>query len=220
MGKYKINTLCILVISILLASISLPLVFSISSFMTGFKYGYDSASEATPAVVQNAIVDVALVAEPSQFIATTDSLTFDDGHSYPQIMKRTQLLVPGEKVPIWTTWFTVFCSILIIILFVYLVIEFIKFVININKNKIFIQDNIKRLRRFSFCLLLIALFQIASGIVEDISLSSLNLSLAGYQLTAFWMIPWSNMLLGCLSLLMAQIWSIGLKLKEDQALTI
>ena len=56
--------------------------------------------------------------------------------------------------------------------------------------------------------------------IEDYMLSNLSLNLDGYTISSYWELPWDTMLLGLLALLMAQVWSYGLQLKEDQALTI
>ncbi len=56
--------------------------------------------------------------------------------------------------------------------------------------------------------------------IEDYMFSQLGFTIPGYQLSTFWTIPWGSLLMGLLAMLMAQIWSRGLEMKEEQELTI
>lgn len=99
-------------------------------------------------------------------------------------------------------------------------IEFIKFIININKGYIFDNKNVKRLKRFSYYLISISVLKCVAGVIEDCLFSQLGLEMDGYSISSYWLLPWGTLLLGLLSLLMAQVWSRGIEMKEEQELTI
>lgn len=222
MKKYKINILCVLIIAVMSISVALPLYYSARSFAYGFTKRYNSGSESseTPSIVDNTMVDIAFVPELSKRFESTDSIYFNNGHHFPVVITRAEVMIPDSRRPAWGNWISLVCGLTVIGLFIYMIVELVRFVININKSHIFVSDNAKRLRRFGICLLLIAALQITSGVIEDIMLSCLGLTLTGYEVTTYWIIPWGNMLLGFLALLMAQVWDIGLRMKEEQALTI
>nr|MDE7495456.1 DUF2975 domain-containing protein [Muribaculaceae bacterium] len=117
-------------------------------------------------------------------------------------------------------WISGICYFLSLVFCIFLVIEIVKFVVNINRGEVFVAKNVKRLRHISICFIAISLLIVISGVAQEYLLGSMNLTLSGYQLSAYWIIPWSNLLLGLLALLIAQVWSRGIALEEEQQFTV
>lgn len=166
------------------------------------------------------LIDVNFDPKWATIVGTADSITFDNGEKIKMIHLRGGLLVPDKK---WEDNYYVVINvlnILCVLLYISLLIQFVRFIININKGNIFDQKNISRLRKFAWYLISISVIKCMAGIIDDFRLSKLSLELDGYSLSTYWEMPWDTMLLGLLALLMAQVWSYGLQLKEDQALTI
>lgn len=199
------------------------------AFFAGVKDGYNRktaisndeiSQEQSANPTERNMVDISFEPNFSTMLHGTDSLTFTNGHTYQTIMTRSMIMVPKEKWSANYSWCVNVLYIICIVLYVLLLIQFIRFIININNGNIFDRKNVTRLRRFALYLISISVLKCIAGLIEDGMLSGLSLSLDGYTLSAYWEIPWDTMLLGLLALLMAQVWSYGLQLKEDQALTI
>lgn len=213
MKKTSINILCIAIIAILAGSILVPGIALVDGFAAGFNSSDKTQETYTPVMVHyNA---------SSEDMFRPDSEVFSaDGTRYPITYRTGIILVPDNKIPVWYTSTTIVCISIELILFIMLVVELIQFLININHNRIFDIRNVKRLRRFGIYLILIAIFQSVNGLTDVISVYSLNISSENTPLTAIWSIPWGNLLLGLLALLLSQIWSMGLQMKKEQELTI
>ncbi len=199
------------------------------AFFAGMKDGYDQTTavpinektqKTSTAPTERNMVDISFEPNFSTMLRGTDSLTFTNGERYQTIMTRSMIMVPKEKYSSGYSWGVNVLYITCLVLYVLLLVQFIRFIININNGNIFDKKNVTRLRRFALYLISISVLKCIAGLIEDSMLSGLSLSLEGYTLSAYWEIPWDTMLLGLLALLMAQVWSYGLQLKEDQALTI
>lgn len=221
MKKTSINLLCILIIGILTASVIMPAYYIGASLGKGFKTGLEIAEKQKSAEgIDFQTVEFYLEPEANMLINPQDSVTFDDGRTYPMIVQHASVVVDSESVPRWPQWTWLVCYVLTLVICILLIVEFIKFVININKGEVFVTRNVTLLRRFALYLIVIASLNVVSGISQEILLSTLNLRLEGYAIGAYWMIPWSNLLLGLLALLIAQVWSRGIALEEEQQLTV
>lgn len=229
MKKTYINALCILIIVILAGSILAPAFYLGNAFLAGWTSGMDqsgvSSDELNKINDNNSLdayvpIDICFNADLRTVISSQDSLMFDNGETYPLVLSRGTVMVPEEKWGMELSWLTLSLYILSFVLFVLLMIEFIKFIININKERIFVPKNVVRLRRFGWYLISIAGLRCAAGIIEDRMFSNLGLTLSGYDPSSYWAFPWGNLLIGLLALLMAQVWARGLEMKEENELTI
>ena len=133
---------------------------------------------------------------------------------------RGTVTVPKKDIVSDYSWAVNILYACCLVLYVLLLIQFIRFIVNINRGNIFDNKNVTRLRRFAFYLISISVIKCLGGLIEDCMLAKMNLNLDGYELSTYWEMPWDTMLLGLLALLMAQVWSYGLQLKEEQSLTI
>lgn len=99
------------------------------------------------------------------------------------------------------------------------VVFFIKIIVAINRSNIFNWRNVRRLRLLG--ILLIVGFG-CSWLAEYLSLCNLRevLSLQNYDLTLTDIVDVTNLVLGLTALIIAEVFAIGLKMKEEQELTI
>jgi len=102
---------------------------------------------------------------------------------------------------------------------VWALVLFIRIVVAVNRSDIFNWRNVRRLRRLG--ILLIVGF-VCVLLPEYLSLCSLRevFSLEAYDLTLSDSVKVTNLLLGLIALIVAEIFAIGLKMKEEQDLTI
>lgn len=217
MNKTVINLLCVVILCILAATVVLPFITICSGFAAGFSDGENGAESSFS---QNSPVEMVLVPDETRYLNPNDSITFSNGSTYPSITKSVMVMVPSEKVSKTSLVVSIICYALNFAALIAFACYFFKFIVAINKGEIFTHDNVRRLRFISAFLFIMAFFSIVAGVTDELTFNALGLEIANFDIGPNWSIPWSDVLLGCLSLLMAQVWHRGLKLKELQELTI
>lgn len=217
MNKTLINLLSIVIICIISATVLLPLATISAGFVSGFNSGY---SDNNSSIINNSPIEIVMVPDEETYLNPTDTIYLEDGNKYASISKSLTLMVPDAKVSRTGVAVSMIAYALNFIALIFMVTYFIKFIVAINKGEIFSKENVKRLRAVACFLFIMSLFSIISGISDEITLSRLNLEFKGFEIGPNWVIPWSDILLGSLSLLMAQVWDRGIKLREEQELTI
>ncbi len=220
MKKTSINILCILIICILAASVTIPSYMMGTAFITGFTKGWDETQDGAETMESYMPVDLAFNPDEGSYYHPTDTIRMADGRELPVIIRRAVVILPEDASQITFNWISVGCMVAALVFSIMTVIEFAKFIIRINRGFVFVRANVKRLRRLAVYLLCLALMQSASGIIDDCMLSGFDLQLEGYSLSSYWLIPWTTCILGLMALLMAEIWARGIQLQEDNELTI
>lgn len=219
MKKTTIYILSILVIVVLGFSILLPSGQIFWHVVEGFENGFDDGinGEEPPS---GTALDIQFNPTVATMTNPSDSILFDNGDQLPVVIDTMTVMVPDSRLPDWTNWAYLILMPFQFILLCLIIWKFVRFIINVSKSKIFVRQNVKYLRQTSLLLIAIALLQIVSGIVQDVIFSQFSFLWEGYELGAYWSFPWSNLLLGTFGLLLAQIWSYGLQIKEEHELTI
>lgn len=213
MKKTSINALCVIIILILASNVLTTLWTGVQAFVSGYNAPNPSGELLTP-------VRVAMNHYRTASIAPSDTVYLDGGKTYAAMVDRATLMMPDHSFWIGAQIIDSVCIVAVIVLLVLLIIQFVKFIVNINRGLIFEYVNIRHLRRFGVYLLAISAVQCIMGLANDYAISRLGLSSCGVALVSAWTLPWSDMLFGCLALLMAQIWTRGLRMREEQELTI
>lgn len=220
MKKTSIYLLSVIVLAIVGCSVIMPAVTMLKAYCEGFRAGFEAGLENEEELKIGSPVSIRFLPETSTVLQPSDSIAFDNGKRLPILIDEVTVILPSDNVPAWYVSTIGVCYLLHLALVIILIWNFIRFIINISKEKVFVKDNVKYLRRFSWVLIGIALIDIVAGVICELFLSSSSFTMRGYQLEASWIFPWSNLLLGCLSLLFAQVWARGIEIQEEQQLTI
>lgn len=220
MKKTSLYLLSLIIIGIVCLSVILPAIRMVSIGMEGFKVGYEAGVNNSNPIELWAPIDVTFSPQTQTLLQQKDSLQFQDGHNLPVIYDHLAVMLPSEKVSSAWKWISAITYPLEILLLIPLIWKFLAFMIHISKQQIFVRPNVKLLRQFSWILIGIAFLEIISGIASELYFRNMNLGVDGYSLSASWSFPWSNLLLGCLGMLMAEIWARGLEIQEEHELTI
>ena len=99
------------------------------------------------------------------------------------------------------------------------IICFLKFIININQEKVFHWKNVSLLKKLGVVLILIYLMEFLCNYISTISVAR-AVELKYYSFDYITTVGSTNLLLGIISLLIAGVFAKGLKIKEEQDLTI
>lgn len=217
MKKKTINALSAVIILILLGTIVLPAVmFIISIFVTSY---CSSNSHSGDILQSNVPVEINLHPSEKEFLNPSFTLTFDNQETYPMSIYDVVIMMPTDRAVSDFVW-PIAVSVLLFLCFTLLMIDFIKFIININKGIIFEQKNLRYLNRFGWLLILTGIFECISDLLHDNYIQKLNLSLKGYTISYDSIVPWDIFLLGFLALLLARVWKCGMSIEEERKLTI
>lgn len=132
----------------------------------------------------------------------------------------SSLMVSVETQP--STWSKISDKLfppLQMVLYIWAIVLFIRLVISINKSDIFNWRNVRRLRRIGG-ILIIAFC--CTGITAYLNLQGIEevFSLRGYELSLSDMLDTTILVVGLCSLIVGEIFAIGLRMKEEQDLTI
>lgn len=218
MKKTSINLLSALVILFLTVAMLLPVVKVLYSFI-GTYTGANSLQNER--ILQSATpMEVNFYPEPDMIDNPTVELTFDNGDIHPAVVQQAVVIVPQQESFFWTSLAEICIYAIAVVIYALMIIDLIKFIININRGKIFVRASVTRLRRLGLYLLVIGFLELSAGLIEDYTVTNCGLTMAGVGLGANWEMPWSIFLLGLMALLLGQVWSHGLELREENDLTI
>ena len=216
MMKKKLKLFCLLIFVVLVCDIlSMSNVF-ITGFTSGMRHGMEKrdVKQIDPSnYCYISLLPAEISSQTAQTI--TDKATGKSQQAWP-----TQLMVQKkEQTSTFSAIFKVVYTLVFGALAIAALVAFIYFVRNINRNKIFIHNNIRLLRIMGWCLLTAGIIVTADG-CYDTYVAQQSFSLSGYVVDYSSAADLSNILFGLFSLVIAEAFAIGLKMKEEQELTI
>lgn len=213
--KKRLNILCVLVILILLVTVSIHGYYS----GVGAKLGFESAQKMHEKERKNLSANMHAIG----LIPTSDNFLSDSIYN-----EKT-----GEYIPVSFTQAIVgidagfrplqFISALLVFsamgALVVVLVFFFKFVIAVNRSEIFVWINVTRLRWIGGLLILVFVSNLLPVIEANLYVNHL-LKLKGYSVYFSEMVSVTSLLLGVLAYIIAEVFAIGIKMKEEQELTI
>lgn len=215
--KKRLNLICLGIVLAVLVSMS----FLFSTFYYGFKAGIDAYEQGAAGVEKLDVTYKMIGTMPTDVITneTATAINEKDGSTVSILPFISMIGIPNEKADATDSIFLSLLDWMVIICCIYAIVQFVKMIRNIHRNIIFDWANVKRLRRLGLSLILcfccsLVTFAINNHLVSQaISLKDCDFSIA-FQFSD------PTLLIGFTSLLFAEIFAIGLKLKEENDLTI
>ena len=139
--------------------------------------------------------------------------------------ERTHTYIPAAyasltvSVDSGSPWTRALLGMLVLIANIWALVVFIRLVISINKSDIFCWRNVRRLRRLG---VLLVVAWTCAWLSEWIELQALRqaLSIPHYELAMTDAVDRISLLLGLCALIVGEVFAIGLRMKEEQDLTI
>jgi hypothetical protein len=234
--KKKLNILCILTLVILFSSVASDIVESSSifahDFMTGYKTGSYSANKKWDGKTSAEADSLASLQYPESKDIEQRSYVYLMPTSFVQHTSITNEKT-GKPVHMWVceamvsapkstlnNVLTGILGMLSFILGVWAFILFIKLIYRLNKtNDVFTWEQVHKLRRLGLLLIAYAVLSSLMSVLE-VSGSASVVSFSGYTFDYFGCFHYVPLLLGVIALVVAETFSVGLKLREEQELTI
>jgi hypothetical protein len=224
--KKKLNILCI----IALIFIAIPIAYSVFNSGTVLVNLFQAGKEDAQRAGKSA-VDMLQAKKRSEAIDNLHSVSFRPNLSFSDSVTNAKT---GKRIPAIITEAAVsvkagnnavkltdeIISVVLLVICIYIIFQFIKFIIDINHDIIFDRRSVRRLRKIGFSCLIMALLSCAVTIMDVYPVTEV-FGLKGSDLL---LIDWTSFsddfIDGLLCLIFAEIFAIGLKLKEEQELTI
>lgn len=215
--KKRLNLICLGIVLAVLVSMS----FLFSTFYYGFKAGIDAYKQGAAGVEKLDVTYKIIGTMPTDVITneTATAINEKDGSTVSILPFISMIGIPNEKADATDSIFLSLLDWMVIICCIYAIVQFAKMIRNIHRNIIFDWANVKRLRRLGLSLILcfccsLVVFAINNHLVSQVvSLKDCDFSIA-FQFSD------PTLLIGFTSLLFAEIFAIGLRLKEENDLTI
>ena len=212
--KRRLNILCLLVFLVFCYS-----VFNMGrDFGHGFSEGMKISHSGNQSVEQAINFRIATLM-PKDFSSFKDSVYNEKTGSYVPVAY-TQM-VTNVKVDrsTWMMVAQVISGLLAVFAIIASTVLFIQLIVAINKSDIFNWKNVRRLRRLG--VLLIIGF-VCTFLLAFLSFHNMEkvFSVTGYSLSMADMVHITSLVLGISALIVAEVFAIGLKMKEEQELTI
>lgn len=212
--KRRLNILCSLVFVVLLLSMAESIYAAIWGAIEGGKAGMETTSVSSLVNLHPINVfpnNISVERTDSIFNAAT-------GEHVPIFYSQAAVVVQTEN-SLAVTIGKMLASWVILICAVAAIVQFVKFIRNINRSEIFGWNNVKRLRKLGLYLLLVSACNFIAGYLNTWQTSQV-LSIPGYSFNWLHPLSDSNLLLGVLAFIFAEVFAIGLRMKEEQELTI
>ncbi|MCD8176568.1 MAG: DUF2975 domain-containing protein [Tannerellaceae bacterium] len=213
------NKLYILTCCIMLA-MGLNMISQVADFISGFNAGINSSRDNK----ENGKVESLFIAIRPLRMVDKPTLLYNvqSGEWMPGRIQNCiiKIEIAGNNIG-----FVIFEGVLILLAFLcfpaalVMLTSFIKIILSVGKNHVFEWKNIKRIRKVGACFLFIFLFSFSTGLYNYLLANTL-IDIPGYKITLGHMLDISYLLFGLVALIIVEVYSIGLKLKEEEELTI
>lgn len=214
--KTKLNLLCVCILLGLLLSTSMNISMGVQTFSAAYKAGYESAKQGRKEMPNYKMVCTL----PSNILEETGKVTNIKNSSQAPIIPFVSLIeVPKNNHPGWSATISGICSLVMIIAGIFCLIQFFKLIRNINRGDIFSWKNVKYLRKLGWALILLFLCTFFTIVIGNYEAAQV-LELKGCEYSNIFAFSDPSFILGFISLLVAEVFARGLKLKEEQDLTI
>lgn len=214
--KKRLNILCVLVFVVVAFSF-IPVLYGLG---LGAGAGIAEANGS-----DTSSLDKMIAAEPVNLMPIS-SLELTAGSIRNEVTGQEVSLWPervyvGESIhyPVWFSWLNGICKVLTAFALLVIIILFLKLIVRVNRGRVFEWSNVRLLRWLGGVVLaasiITTIFQICGA-----SMASSQFAVKGFAPDYFGYISTMELAVGLVALIVAEIFAVGLKMKEEQELTI
>lgn len=185
-------------------------------FKLSFKEGYESARrdyrQETHSLYLRLLPDGNTEMPDSVYNKKTESWI-------PARMSEAVVTVPDHRIFLWETILMIPLVLILIPVSIFGFVQFFKLINAVNKSIIFDWANVRRLRIIGVAYIIAFVIHFCVEALGDRA-ASLLVEIPGYRLVTSDLFEAGSLLLGLAAFLIAEIFAVGLRLKEEQDLTI
>ncbi|MCF2599004.1 DUF2975 domain-containing protein [Phocaeicola barnesiae] len=215
--KKRLNLFCLCVIAAFLLSVSGNVQMIVRIFINGFEIGMKAAEEGGEMPVLPAYKQIHTM--PTDLTEVTGTVTNLKDGSQLAIKPLVSLVecpsMPTSSAALWEAM----AALVVIVGFIYTTVYFCKLIVQINRNIVFDWTNVKYLRRIGWGLIAIFFCAFVSVWITNYQLSQV-VALKGTEFNLLLAFSDPTFILGFIALLAAEVFALGLRLKQENDLTI
>ena len=217
--KNRLNILCLLVVLVLSFSVFQQVYFIAHAGMDGFRAGMDAAAQNSIEMEYKGINMRPLAFMPKTFGVYSDSIYNTVSQSNVPMHLNMVLVDLDAEQSLFEKLVDNLCNTLSIIAKIFAVVWFIKLIISINKKNIFCWANVRWLRKLGIAMIVAFVGNVIPLVMSAITINEIFAN-ENYNLMLSGLVDSINLVLGLVSLIVAQIFALGLRMQEEQELTI
>ena len=221
--KRRLNILCIIVVLVLGYSVLETGYY----FIVGVKAGVEAGTEnAVSAENKKELINMKYISLlPEHLSKVGNNGLFQDsvyneksGEYVPVSFNSMMVSVDTKSATMEQAAFSLL-NLLHMAICIWAIVLFVRLVISINKSDIFNWKNVRRLRLLGTTLIISCCTALLPAYLTFRSVEKV-FSVRGYELDLSDMVNTTTLVLGISTLIVAEVFAIGLKMKEEQDLTI
>ncbi|MGN0048092.1 MAG: DUF2975 domain-containing protein [Bacteroides sp.] len=220
--KKRLNVLCVIVMLVLGYS-----VFETGYYFTiGLRAGFDAARhEQTVSPEQlDRLSNMRYISVMPDDLGGwkglfADSVYNEKSASHVPVTYSSLLVGVDTQSDTKLMWARALLSLLVIALYLCALEQFVRLVVAINRGEIFGWRNVRRLRHIGIALILSFLCILAASYIDKWQVEQC-LQIRGYHLIVADAVQVTTLIIGLCALVVGEVFAIGLKMKEEQELTI
>lgn len=214
--KKRLNLLCALIFVMIVCDLLSVSNTVATGFTAGMKHGMEHRHVAETNPANYCYISLLPVEMAEDNAVTVGGKGAAEGRkAWP-----TQLIVPlNHRTGTGTAVFKMAYTLLYGLAGVAALVAFVLFVRNVNRSNIFTRKNIRLLRVVGWCLAAAGLIATADGFYDTYCAQQV-FSLNGYVVDYGSAVNITNIVFGLFTVVVAEAFAIGLKMKEEQELTI
>lgn len=215
--KTKLNLFCLCVIISLALSASMAITTLYQMVSVGFSAGWEAAKNGTTAHIPSYTM---ILTMPTDLLVETGTVTNTKNGTEASIKPIISMVeIPKTEETSGLSLLGAFLSLLQVVGFVFAAVQFFKLIRNINRGNIFEWKNVKYLRKLGWGLVTIFIAYFSSLFITNYEAAEV-ISLKGCELSMSVAFSDPTLILGFAALLIAEVFAVGLRMKEEQELTI
>ena len=218
--KKRLNIFALLILMALSIHTGYTLFYSWGEISTVYKEGYEKAGKLPrqPNLSDLSRHDICIRKKLGS-TAIIDSIYNIKTNSYiPTDIQKIQISIPDNQ----SVGYQVSIVIMVLLLVpavIAVIVLFLRLIGAIQSALLFTKTNVLRLRWIGGCLLLIAVIYTIGNYMELAFVRSV-VEISGYEITSEGMIEFPALINALIAFLAAEVFAIGLRLKEEQEFTI
>ncbi len=218
MEGMKMKSKSIRILSILILLLSMVVL---GNGFRGFKDGWNSAGRDLDKKPEGKIHRVDVPLNPVVAYSLPDTLQLEDNRKIPYQIGSVALGMKTDKAyELYSVIIGLIFTPVSLLLIIWAGLSFFHFIRDVQRQQIFIRSNVKRLRVICWMLLFVGIMKnLFAGMDYFLLLKDSHVSFPGYQIAGF-EFQYSIFFLALLFGLFAEIFALGVKLKEEQDLTV
>jgi len=224
--KNRLNTFCVMIVLVFTLVVGYQLKDTFSSFAAGFNVGRSHSSEAMghkKSSLADFMSKSKLFVHPFEIVPSTGHIKYDKIRNAKQNKDDDYILTNGlvflDRGSIALQMIMVLLNFVSYFFYVWSVIYFFRFIRNINKNIIFDRRNIIQLRKLGWGFVIVFFTALAASYLDYYDMTN-YFSLSYAEIKPYHPFASTEIFIGLTALLFAEVFSIGIKMREEQELTI